>query len=478
MSCGCFFQALVHADSQLVREHSLSPSVGCGGGLSGIERSIIRITDLAWGGQGLGRFEGKVVFVPFTLPGELVEIEITGSKKNYSQGNLFRLLEASPDRIDPPCFFYRKCGGCQLQHLDPLKQIQEKEKLFRQGMNHALGQKEILIKPALPSTQTLGYRHRLYLKSAWNNDRFIMGFYKAGSHEVVPITHCLLANGEINKLLPHLQDIIQGLRYTQWTPEIEIQIIENPFRGGLVFISPEGLTADKRKKITEGLRSQTRLEYILFQESNKPGWRSEHPFSKEKDSPEFELPAAETGLSRDLKMTCFPQVFTQINLALNRRLIAELADLDLFDLQDRVLDLYCGLGNFSLPLSLMVEEVLGLEVFPLAASNARWNQKRNQITNCKFVQAKAEEVFKQALWQNKLFSKVFLDPPRSGAREVVSWLDTPALRGILYLSCNPMTLFRDLKLLMDKGWRVEWTRPIDFFPQTFHLESLTYLSRK
>jgi 23S rRNA (uracil1939-C5)-methyltransferase len=177
-------------------------------------------------------------------------------------------------------------------------------------------------------------------------------------------------------------------------------------------------------------------------------------------------------------MTCFPQVFTQINLALNRRLIAELADLDLFDLQDRVLDLYCGLGNFSLPLSLMVEEVLGLEVFPLAASNARWNQKRNQITNCKFVQAKAEEVFKQALWQNKLFSKVFLDPPRSGAREVVSWLDTPALRGILYLSCNPMTLFRDLKLLMDKGWRVEWTRPIDFFPQTFHLESLTYLSRK
>jgi 23S rRNA (uracil1939-C5)-methyltransferase len=439
--------------------------------------NTVQITDLAWGGQGLGRIGGKVVFVPFSLPGEVVEIELISSKKNFSQGRLLRVLEPSANRIEAPCALYQACGGCQLQHLSPLKQIQEKERLFKQNLNHSLQGMEIPIKPVLSSSLAFGYRHRLHLKSAWEKKRFNVGLFRADSHEVVPITRCLLANEAVNQVLTGLQETIQNFQFTDWTPEIELQFFGNPVKGGLVFFSRRGLTSDRMKRITREIRKSFRLDYILFQDPNEPMWKSAAPFSAEEDSPEFDLPASETGLPHDLFLSCFPRVFSQINLTLNQRLIMELIKMNLFDRQDRILDLYCGLGNFSLPLSLLVEEVIGLEISPLAVENARWNQRRNQITNCTFWGVKAEEGLPKIGKRGKPISKIFLDPPRSGAREAIPWLDTRALDGILYLSCNPMTLFRDLKSLVERGWKVEWTQAVDFFPQTYHLESLTCLSR-
>jgi 23S rRNA (uracil1939-C5)-methyltransferase len=436
----------------------------------------IRITDLSWGGQGLGRLEGKVVFVPFSLPGEVAEIDLVYSKKNYSQGKLRRLLEVSPDRIEPPCVFYQKCGGCQLQHMAPDKQIREKERLFRQSLEHSLKDKEILIKPALISPLALGYRHRLQLKSSWKNNRFNLGFFRAETHDVVSIDHCLLANREVNAVLETLQEKIQSLPLQEWTPAIDLQFLGNPAKGGLVFTSNRRISKDQKKRITRELLADYPLNYLLFQESQQLDFRGQHTFSPEKDSPEFTLPAAETGLPKDLILSCFPLVFSQINLALNQQLIKELYHLNLFDSQETILDLYCGLGNFSLPLSFLVRDVIGLEVFPLAVANARWNQKHNRIANCTFGSAKAHEGIQQL--RNRKITQVILDPPRTGAREVISSLDGWPLRGILYISCNPMTLFRDLIHLREKGWKVEWIQPIDFFPQTYHLESVTCLRKK
>ena len=131
----------------------------------------VKISNLSWGGEGLGRIEGKVVFVPYTLPGELVEIEVVQSKKNYSQGKLIRILEPSPDRVEPACSYYQECGGCQLQHLATDKQVREKEKLFKQTLGHVLRSQEIPVLPPLTSPLAYGYRHRLHLKTAWKNNR-------------------------------------------------------------------------------------------------------------------------------------------------------------------------------------------------------------------------------------------------------------------------------------------------------------------
>jgi 23S rRNA (uracil1939-C5)-methyltransferase len=151
--------------------------------------------------------------------------------------------------------------------------------------------------------------------------------------------------------------------------------------------------------------------------------------------------------------------------------------LNFFNSQDTILDLYCGLGNFSLPTALKVQEVIGVEAFPPAVANARWNQKINRISNCTFIQAKVEAGLNQLKLSGKPVSWIILDPPRTGAREVIPILDTWDIKGILYISCDPMTLFRDLTQLVKRGRGVEWSQPVYFFPQTFHMESITFLRK-
>ncbi|MBI4763847.1 MAG: class I SAM-dependent RNA methyltransferase [Deltaproteobacteria bacterium] len=438
---------------------------------------VVRISDLSWGGEGISRIEGKVVFIPYGLPGEIVEVEVVRSKKNFSQGKLIRILEPSPDRVEPLCPFYQNCGGCQLQHLAFQRQIREKERLFKQALNHALKAEEILVHPSLLSPSGFGYRHRLQLKTAWENHRFKLGFFKAKSCQVVSINRCLLANKATNAVLEPLREKMQILGYEGWSPDIELQIFEDPHKGGIVFSSPYRIAPTRQIKVIKELREIPGLSYLVFRDTN-PILESGgfHLFQK-KDSPEYLLPVDPAGLSKDIRLSCFPGVFTQINLELNRRLISWLVCLNLFDPQDTVLDLYCGLGNFSLPLALRVKEVIGLEVVPQAVANARWNQEINRISNCSFIEAQAEEAVHQLKMLDKTVSWVILDPPRTGAQELIPMFASGDLKGILYISCNPMTLFRDLALLASKGWKVKWSQPLDFFPQTFHLESVTLLTK-
>jgi 23S rRNA (uracil1939-C5)-methyltransferase len=439
---------------------------------------VMHISDLSWGGQGIGRIDGKVVFVPQALPGEEVEIDLVESRKDYSLGRLLQVLTPSPDRIVPPCPFYQACGGCQLQHLNPDKQGEEKERLFTKALRHALPDRNIPIFPILRSPRIFAYRHRLLLKTGWSNKKFSLGFYKPQSHQLVPINGCALANSPVNTRLDPLREKIQALGYRDWTPDVELQLFEDPPGGGLVFSSTPILNPVRRKKVAAGISSLFPSHYILFQEFDQLVDGDGRPFAPEKESPTLLLPAEETGLPRDLRLAAFPKVFTQINLEANRLLIARLFKPELFTRRDRVLDCFCGFGNFTLPAALVTESVMGVESFPWAVANARWNQKNNGITNCSFIAGKADALFRKTRPNPSAFSLAILDPPRTGIREMVPLLDGSGLRRLLYISCNPSTLFRDLALLADRGWIMEWSQPVDFFPQTFHLESLTLLRKK
>jgi tRNA/tmRNA/rRNA uracil-C5-methylase (TrmA/RlmC/RlmD family) len=293
----------------------------------------------------------------------------------------------------------------------------------------------------------------------------------------VALDGCLLANDPSNEVLKVLPEKMRGLQLKKWAPDIELQVHEMTRRGGIVFISPQGLDPSQKKRITKELLPIQGINYLLFKKSDCLPLIGEHPFSIGKESPEYWLPASETGLPKDLRLTCFPLVFTQVNLELNRQLIARLLSLNLFDSQDTVLDLYCGLGNFSLPVAMKAQEVVGIEAFPLAVTNARWNGKSNQISNCTFIQAGVEEGLNQLKKSANPVSWIILDPPRTGALEVIPMLGDWNTKGILYISCDPMTLVRDLTQLVKRGWGVEWSQPVDFFPQTFHLESITLLTK-
>jgi 23S rRNA (uracil1939-C5)-methyltransferase len=437
------------------------------------------ITGLSFTGEGIGRVDGKVVFIPFSLPGEVVEWKLTESRKTYDWGLPFRILEPSPDRIEPPCPFFLDCGGCQLQHLDPFKQGQEKERLFREALAHALKSDEVPMNPALTSAEGFGYRHRLQLKMAWKNNRPAIGFFGRKSHQVIPVDRCLLANEAVNTVLGPIGETLRYLAPVEGTPEIELQVYEEPRKGGIVLKFSKTIGQSRRRDLTRALLSIPGLDYVLFRENDSLRLVGEHPFNPEKDSPEFFVPAFDSRASTVLRLKCFPLVFTQANLALNRCLISRLRDLNIFNGRDTLADFYCGLGNISLPLSLLVQKVIGIEAFPPAVANARWNQELNGISNCTFIQGQAGQVGSLLKSFGKNLTWIFLDPPRSGAKDMISLLGSRDfdLKGILYLSCNPMTLGRDLSLLVQNGWKVQWSQVVDFFPQTFHQESLTLLKR-
>jgi 23S rRNA (uracil1939-C5)-methyltransferase len=440
--------------------------------------AVIRITAISLQGEGLGRLEGKIVFVPFTLPGEAVEIEIKEDRKTYSRGRLVRVLEASPDRVTPPCPVFGICGGCHLQHASPPVQARIKENGFREAFRHALKLEDPPIQTLVDSPEPLYYRHRLRLKVRGRGRRSSLGFFQARSHQLVAVERCFLANPAVNRILAGLSRVIREIPLLGEPAELEIQCLEEGDKGLVLFRVPRRPSTAILRQVSEKLLEIQEIKTVLGESFQKSELFGLEPFSPERHGQRVVLPAATTLLDRDLEMSFFPQVFSQVNLSQNLRLIAFLLSQPCWGPQVNCLDLFCGQGNFSIPLALKTGGVIGVESLAPAVENARFNQRRNQIDNCMFHQASAQSGLNQLLREEARFNVVVMDPPRTGAREILQQVDLLALRGLYYLSCDPMTLFRDLAILIQKGWRLQWTRPLDFFPQTFHLESLTFLSRE
>jgi 23S rRNA (uracil1939-C5)-methyltransferase len=439
--------------------------------------AVIRITAISMQGEGLGKLEGKIVFVPFTLPGESVEIEIKEDRKTYSRGSLVRVLEPSPDRVTPPCPIFGTCGGCHLQQASPSAQSRIKESFFREAFRHALKMDDPPIQTLRDSPGSLYYRHRLRLKIQGRGRQSSLGFYQARSHQLVAVERCFLANPAVNRILAGLSRVVRDIPFLDEPAELEIQCLEEEEKGLVLFRVTRRPSTPILRKVTEKLLEIQEIQAVFFKTFRESELFGLDPFSPDRHGQRMVLPAGTTLLDREVELTFFPQVFSQVNLAQNLRLIAFLLSQPCWGPQVTCLDLFCGQGNFSIPLAFKTREVIGVESQSPAVENARLNQRRNQIGNCVFHQASAQSGLNRLLREGSRFNLVFMDPPRSGAREILQQVDLLALQGLYYLSCEPMTLFRDLAFLTQKGWNLQWTLPLDFFPQTFHLESLTFLSR-
>ena len=439
--------------------------------------AVIQITALSLQGEGVGRLEGKVVFVPFTLPGESVEIEIKEDRKTFSRGRLVRVLEPSPDRVTPPCPVFGSCGGCHLQHAAPAAQSRIKENGFREAFRQALKRDDLPIQTLWDSPGSLFYRHRLRLKIQGRGRESSLGFYQARSHQLVTVERCFLANPAVNRILSSLSRVVRDIPFPDEFAELEIHCLEEGEKGLVLFRVTRRPSPPLLRQITEKLLEIKEIKDVFFQTFQESALFGLDPFSPDRHGQSVGLPAETTLLDRAVELTFFPQVFSQVNLAQNLRLIAFLLSQPCWGPQVTCLDLFCGQGNFSIPLALKTREVIGVESLAPAVENARFNQHRNQIDNCVFHQGSAHSVLNRLLREGAKFHVVVMDPPRTGARAILEQVDLLAPQGLYYLSCEPMTLFRDLAFLTHKGWALEWTLPLDFFPQTFHLESLTFLSR-
>jgi 23S rRNA (uracil1939-C5)-methyltransferase len=425
--------------------------------------SQVRIEALAYNGYGIGRIDGKVVFVPLTAPEDVIEFRVVQEKKQLLFGEMVRLLEPSPQRCPPPCPVFGECGGCHWQHLVYATQVTWKERIFREMLQRAAGLPEQVFAPAAPSSPDWGYRSRMQFKCRCTARGLAVGFYRRQSHFVIDVDSCPLADPRINAALQRYRRRLDDSPYAGRIPQIDISADE------------EGRV---RVVVHHLLKNSAGLEALLLREAVENGdalyLQSGRNHTQRHLHGEERLFIHPLGMGEKPCLGYGAGSFSQVNAGQNRRLVSELLELAALTGEERVLDLFCGIGNLSLPLALRAAQVVGVEDYPDAVVAARWNASQNGLANTRFVQGDANA------WtaEPEAFDLAVLDPPREGAWAAVKGLLLRRPRKILYVSCNPATLARDLVPLVHAGYGVVRARAYDFFPQTFHIEGIVCLQRE
>lgn len=424
------------------------------------QKITVVVNDLDAFGQGVARHNGKALFVQGALPGEQVEVEISEDKRQYSRGSVKRILAASPQRVQPRCPHYSRCGGCQQQHVPVELQQQSKASALAHMLSKESGS-PIAVDDII-SGQAWGYRRRarLSLNYQVKTQTLQMGFREQASSDLVSITQCPILKPELNALIQPLHKLLSGLQAVRRLGHVELVLADNgPL---LVLRHLDALSAADRQKL-EQFSHKHQLSLFLA------------PDSDTLEQLNGEMPVIHSG---SLGLTFSPRDFIQVNDEVNQQMVARaLAWLDLQP-QDRVLDLFCGMGNFTLPIGNLAENVVGVEGVAALVAKAAYNAALNNLNNVAFYQHNLEEDVTSQPWAGEGFNKVLLDPARAGAAGVMEHIVKLAPELVVYVSCNPTTLARDSQVLLKSGYQLERVTMLDMFPHTGHLESMVLFSRK
>ncbi len=416
----------------------------------------VKIESMAFRGKGVGRIDGKAVFVPFTLIGEVVAVEIIQDKKNYFLGQLREVLLPSPHRIHPPCPYFATCGGCQWQHIDPSIQGELKRKILFETLKR-LGKMDSLPPiEVIPLSTPYHYRIRIQLKVK----RETIGYHQPESHRIVDITHCMIAHPLVNQLISALREQRNHLPEME---EIEINVSPQEEKGALLFHShapDQHLEALCRQL----LQREPILKGIAI--SRRKGWIRQ-------GNPTLLLTIPFPG-NKGLSFRISPRSFLQVNLQQNQKLIQKVVEDASPTKNEVVLDLYAGAGNLTLPLALHAGQVWGVEENPAAVEDARYNARANGMPHVHFIKGEVETVLKT--WKKAFPDQIILDPPRSGCKTLIDLITGLKPKKIIYVACEPTTFARDLRLFMERGYSLKRLSLIDMFPQTYHIEVVGLLS--
>ena len=419
-------------------------------------------------GRGIASIEGKLAFVEGALPGETVRATYFATHKKYDELRTDAVLSASPDRVQPPCAHFSICGGCSLQHMSREAQITFKQGVLAEQFRHFGGIEPQEWLPPLLDAE-LGYRRkaRLGVKFVIKKDELLVGFREKQSNFLADIRQCEVLDTRIGHELTALREMINGLVMRDRIPQIEVAAGDEIV--ALVFRHMEPLPDSDIAALTAFCA--VRSWHLYLQPGGNDTVHKVYPADGE-DRLHYAMP--DFGLT----MAFHPMDFTQVNAGLNRRMM-NLA-LELLDPQpeDRVLDLFCGLGNFTLPLATKAKEVIGVEGIQAMADRGMENARRNGLTNVSFYAQDLFVDFSQQPWARQGFDRILIDPARSGAEEVVKYLPRFKAKRVVYVSCNPATLARDAGLLKEAGYKLLKAGVMDMFTHTTHVESIAVFEKK
>ena len=420
------------------------------------------VASLTHDGRGVARVADKTIFIDGALPGEEVMFRYTRVRSKYDEGELVEVIKASPHRITPACEFFHSCGGCSLQHLDPAEQIRIKQSMLVENLAR-IGkvQAEAMLPPL--TGPIWGYRQKARLGVRYVNKkgRVLVGFREKHSAFLADMTHCRILNPLIGERLEQLSQLIHQLSCYKHIAQIEVAVGDEG--AALIFRHLVELSESDRQLLID-FGQQYAMQIYL----QPKGPESVTLLWPERASLSYRLAAF------DITLMFQPNDFTQVNTAINEAMIKRALDLLEPQPTDRILELFCGLGNFSLPLARQVQQVSAVEGDAALIERARDNAVRNNIQNIDFHVANLmEEVSGLAWLQRRAYDKILLDPPRSGALEILPHIAGLKVSRIVYVSCNPATLARDAGILVKEyGYRLVKTGVMDMFPHTAHVESI------
>ncbi len=439
-----------------------------------VEPVRLKTLRLSHDGRGIASVDGKVAFVDGALPGETVVASYLRSHSQYDELIATSIESASPDRVPAVCSFFQVCGGCSLQHLAPAAQVEFKKQSLISQLSHSTGlaveQIQILDNVV---ADTVHYRRkaRLAVRYVAKKGGVLVGFREKSSSFITDMDNCEVLAKPVAKLIKPLRELIGTLDGRQTIPQVEVAVgetdVQSQLHTALVFRHLEPLTGSDLQQLRN---FATDFDCEIYLQPSGPDSIHKLVPSDDPDRLKYYLP------DYDLVMAFHPVDFIQVNAGINRKIIPLALRLLELASTDRVLDLFCGLGNFTLPLARHCREVVGVEGSAEMVQRAAENAAANGIDNAHFYTADLCETFEKQDWAAGSFNKILLDPPRSGAIEIIESIASMRASKIVYISCNPATLARDAAKLIECGYTLRRAGVMDMFPHTSHVESIAEFS--
>ncbi len=448
----------------------------------------LKISRLSHDGRGIADIKGKIAFVAGALAGERVSAKFTGKHSQYDELRVEKVLDAAPERREPPCSWANICGGCSMQHMSLEAQLALKQQTLFDQLEHAA---KIAGYERLPPIRAVGYSYRrkarLAVRYVHKKEDTLVGFREKESSFIADMQSCLVLEHDVSVLISPLRKLISGLYSRTTIPQIEVAVGE---RMSADLYSEDQMDIHKTPtgicqvalvvRHLEALPDEDQQQLLQFADDHglELYLQPKGPDSVHKVWPRDGAVRLHYYLPEfSLKMAFHPTDFTQVNASINRMMIS--AAVKMLDLQpeDRVLDLYCGLGNFTLPIARHCAEVTGVEGSQEMVLRGSENAILNQIGNAKFYAADLSADLSKQAWAQTRYTKVLLDPPRSGAFEMIQQIANSGAEKIVYISCNPATLARDAAALVSQGYTLTKAGIMDMFPNTSHVESIAEFVR-
>lgn len=443
---------------------------------------VVTIKRLGINGEGVGYYRRKAVFIDGAITNEVVKAEVKEVQPKFIKAQLVEVEKRSPYRIEPPCPVFGICGGCQIQHISYEGQLQAKTDIVREAFSRYAGRDDVKFKPILGMEHPWNYRNKAQLQLKRKGHEVIAGLYEADSHTIVDISGCPIQHPKVNEAVEKVKSVLEELRIPLHKENgnkdgVRTIVVRHGFQSGELQVTlvtagsklprQDDLVRMLRLTIPEvsgiSLNINPKKTSLIFGDRTISLWGAE---------------SMQESLS-DLQFSLSPRAFFQLNPQQTVKLYESVRGAAGLTGKETVIDAYCGTGTIGLWLAPYAQEVRGIETIPEAVEDAKANAQRNGRANASFHVGQAEELLPRWVKEGLKPDVIIADPPRTGldSRFLETVLRTKPKR-FVYVSCNPSTLAKDCKVLLDGGYELDWVQPVDMFPQTSHVEAVTLLIRK